>query len=145
MDPLTGAGRGWLAGGLAALRFLGGCASGGTTAGTATRTAGTVARPPAEAPPASPTPAPAVSPAASLVTEARTLASGGALVEASSVLERAVRLDPGSAEAWLALARLRHTEGDSESARELALRSLSVAGDEPDTARSARRFLDTLP
>ncbi len=145
MDPLTGPGRGSLAGGLAVLLFLGGCASGGTTAGTATRTAGTVARPPAEAPPASPTPPPAVSPAASLVTEARSLASGGALVEASSVRERAVRLDPGSAEAWLALARVRHEAGDSASARELALRSLSVAGDEPDTARSARRFLDTLP
>ena len=134
--------RAWL--GIILALSLSGCASSGMGPGGATRTAGSVARPPA-GDPAGPQPAvPAASPAASLVEEARSLESRGALDEAGSVLERAVRLDPASAEAWLSLARLRAADGDPQGARDFALRALSVAGDEPDTARAARRFLDRV-
>jgi tetratricopeptide (TPR) repeat protein len=131
---------------LAAILVLGaaGCASGGTAPGGATRTAGSVARPPVVEPARTQPVAPAASPAASLVAEARALETRGSLDEAGSLLERAVRLDPGNAEAWLSLARLRDADGDPQGARDFALRALSVAGDEPETARSARRFLDRL-
>ena len=145
MDALTRAGASAARMVLAAMLAIAvaGCASGGAAPDEAKRTAGSVARPPAVEE-ADSRPAATVSPAASLLAEARSLESRGALDQAGSLLERAVRLDPGSAEAWLSLARLRDADGDPRGARDFALRALSVAGDEPDTARAARRFLDRL-
>lgn len=142
MGPVIRPRRAWL--GVVLALGLSGCASSGVGSGGATRTAGSVARPPAGDPAAPRTAVSAASPAASLLEEARSLEARGAWDEAGSVVERAVRLDPASAEAWLFLARLRAADGDPQGARDFALRALSVAGDEPDTARSARRFLDRV-
>ncbi len=122
--------------------LIGGCAAPGAAPGPQTRKAGTVAPTPAPETPAGT--ARPVSPAASLIDEAAELESRGAVNEAGSVLERAVRLDPSSGEAWLELARLRARSGDSEGAHNLALRALNVSSDEPGTARSARAFIKQL-
>ncbi len=122
--------------------LLGGCATPGAAPGPETRKAGSV--PSAAQPETSAGPVRSISPAATLIEEAGELESRGAVDEAGSVLERAVRLDPANGEAWLALAHLRAANGDVEGARNLGLRALSVSGDEPETARSARALLKRL-
>lgn len=124
--------------------WLGGCATPGAAPGPETRKAGSVAPGPETERETPSETVRSASPAATLIEEARELEAQGAVDEAGSVLERAVRLDPASGEAWLALAQLRAANGDTEGARNFALRALNVSADEPETARSARALLRKL-
>jgi len=73
--------------------------------------------------------------ARSLLVAATQAARAGQWEQAQAALERAIKLEPGSAQLWRKLAMAHLHAGDVERARELALRARVLAG--PDRAETA--------
>jgi tetratricopeptide (TPR) repeat protein len=115
------------------------------TAGCATSTP-----PPGQTPsPAEPagTPAPEHAPATAapssdaatlaLLEQSERAAKNGALDEALSYAERAVRIEPRRADLWTHLAALELTDGNPTTAIQYANKALALAADRPDWQRDA--------
>jgi len=82
----------------------------------------------AAAPPAGAPPAPDMRPvSATLLAQSRAQLRDGNSAQAAATLERAIRIDPGEPAVWLALARLRYTEGNWQQAEQLARKAKSLA------------------
>lgn len=67
----------------------------------------------------------------SLLDEAEGAAARGELDQAAAILERAQRIEPRNPWVWQRLAQVRLTQGQSELAEQLALRSNSLARGNP--------------
>lgn len=64
----------------------------------------------------------------SLLAEGRAQREAGEIAQASSTLERAIRIDPRQATLWLELARVRMQEGNYAQAEQLARKAGSLGG-----------------
>ncbi|HUD96729.1 MAG TPA: tetratricopeptide repeat protein [Woeseiaceae bacterium] len=71
----------------------------------------------------------------SLLAQGRAQREVGEIAQASSTLERAIRIDPRQAKLWLELARVRMQEGSYAQAEQLARKAGSVGG--PNTSMQA--------
>lgn len=65
----------------------------------------------------------------------------GNYAQAAATLERALRIEPGSAAVWLELARVRLAQGDYAQAGQLARKAGSLAADQPAVAEASRAVL----
>jgi tetratricopeptide (TPR) repeat protein len=77
----------------------------------------------------------------SLVAQARTLSAHGEFDEASSTLERALRIEPNNPLLWIELGRLRLAENDAHQAVGCGRKALALASGDPATQRQAGRLL----
>jgi len=99
--------------------------------------------PPADLPDSSPTvetaPPRASADAATLalLNQSERALNNGSVEEALAYTERAVRIDPHSAELWTRLAQLELIAGDPDTAIQFANKALSLAPDRPDRQRDA--------
>ena len=111
----------------------------------------TLPAPPPEIPPAAEPlpPAPVrertLNPAATtLVAQAQTQAAAGNYAVAAANLERALRIEPDSAQIWLEMGRLRQAEGNYPQAENMARKALSLAtGDRRSQADAWRLIADS--
>lgn len=72
-----------------------------------------------------------------LLEQSERAASAGDADAAVAYVERAIRLNPRSAELWLKLARLQLANEDPEAAVQFANKAISLAGDRLDWVRDA--------
>ena len=72
-----------------------------------------------------------------LLAQSERAASAGDPDAAVAYLERAIRLNPRSADLWLQLARLQLANEDPEAAVQFAHKAISLAGDRVDWVRDA--------
>lgn len=77
----------------------------------------------------------------SLLLQGRSQRLAGELAQASASLERAIRIQPGQAEIWLELARVRLLEGNRDQAVQLARKALSLA---PEHSAVAEQSLELI-
>lgn len=82
--------------------------------------------------------------AASLLTSANSKFSNGNAAGAIADLDRALRIDPDHPSPWLALARLRQSQGDLAQSENLARRSLNLSPRGSTSALEAEAFLSRL-
>jgi len=113
------------------------------------QSSGPLAPSPLPPPPEQPAPPPhenRLSPATSaLVTQARALISHGDLVDASSTLDRALRIEPNNPLLWIELGRLRLVESDAHQAEVCGHKALALAsGDRGTQAQAGRLLADAL-
>jgi Flp pilus assembly protein TadD len=71
-----------------------------------------------------------------LLQQSREQSAAGNYANATSSLERALRINPRDAELWLELGRVKLKQGDYAQAENMGRRALAVAGNDP--ARRAR-------
>lgn len=72
-----------------------------------------------------------------LLNQSERAAASGAIDEALSYAERAVRIDPRRADLWTRLARLELANEDPDTAIRYAHKAISLAGDRKDWTRDA--------
>ncbi|NIP14251.1 MAG: tetratricopeptide repeat protein [Pseudomonadales bacterium] len=72
-----------------------------------------------------------------LLEQSKRASSAGDPDAAVAYVERAIRLNPRSAELWLQLARLQLAKEDPEAAVQFANKAISLAGDRLDQVRDA--------
>lgn len=77
----------------------------------------------------------------SLLLEGRTRRLAGDLAQASMTLERAIRIEPGQAEIWLELARVRLLEGNRDQAVQLASKARSLAPEHSSVAGQSAELI----
>lgn len=77
-------------------------------------------------------PVPLSAAALALVASANNLAAAGDYARAAAALERALGISPQNAELWHRLAKVRLAAGEFEQAAQLAAKSNSLAGNDPD-------------
>jgi Tfp pilus assembly protein PilF len=65
----------------------------------------------------------------------------GDYAQAAATLERALRIEPGSAAVWLELARVRLAQGDYVQAGQLARKAGSLATGQPALAAASQAVL----
>jgi Tfp pilus assembly protein PilF len=83
--------------------------------------------------------------ARALVNQAHAQQQAGNNAMAAATLERALRIEPDSAQLWIELARVRQDEGNSAQAENLARKALAAAGgDAPTQAAAWRVIADSL-
>lgn len=75
-----------------------------------------------------------------LLADSRTARGRGDLARAAIAVERALSIDPNDAGLWVELAEIRDAQGDSEEARTLARKALTLAGADPSIAERAGRL-----
>ena len=121
----------------------------GTTAPDERRVPGPGARPSVPAPVSPPVNRPQPPAVVALLDTAEHQANEGDLEAAAASLERAIRIDPRNPALWYHLATVRLSQGDAESAEQLAVKSNSLSiGNSVQQARNwnliarARRSLD---
>ena len=79
--------------------------------------------------------------ARTLVAQAQTQAAAGNYPVAAANLERALRIEPDSAEIWLEMGRLRQAEGNYAQAENMARKALSLATANPRNQSAAWRLI----
>lgn len=79
-----------------------------------------------------------------LLRQAAQARAAGEYVRAQTLAERAQALAPRDAHSYLELSRIHHARGDKQRSRQMALRGLSVVGDDPAT-EAALQLLSTAP
>jgi tetratricopeptide (TPR) repeat protein len=83
--------------------------------------------------------------ASSLVTQARTQASGGEFGPAAATLERALRIEPGNPLLWIELGRVRLAENNAAQADAMGRKALALAtGDAGAQAAAWHLIADSL-
>ncbi len=111
--------------------------------------------PPVETPPPAPVvqpaperPAPppirarALNPAArTLVGQAQTQVAAGNYAVAAANLERALRIEPDSAQLWIEMGKVRQAEGNFAQAENMARKALSLATGDPRSQSAAWRVI----
>lgn len=80
--------------------------------------------------------------AVALEAQAADERAAGQLERAAATLERALRIAPNDSALWLALGETRLDQGRPDLAESLARRAASLAGNDPDNARSAQALLE---
>lgn len=85
-----------------------------------------------------------VGPAEVLLAQAQENVAQGEHDQAIALIERALRLEPRKAEAWLELARVRYETGDLGRAENFARRALQFAGGDQALARASRALLEKI-
>jgi tetratricopeptide (TPR) repeat protein len=108
------------------------------------------ATPPEVAPPAEPLPPQPIrertlNPAArTLVSQAQAQTAAGNYAIAAANLERALRIEPDSAQLWIEMGRVRQAEGNFPQAENMARKALSLAaGDARNQAAAWRLIADS--
>lgn len=90
---------------------------------------------PSEAPPPPPIPAPPPAATggatAALLQQGQRQAAAGNLPMATSTLERALRINPGDADIWYELARIKLAQHNHAQAESMARRALALGGSNP--------------
>lgn len=104
-----------------------------------------VVQPAPEPPPPPPVRARTLNPAArSLVTQAQTQAAAGNYAVAAANLERALRIEPDSAQLWIEMGKVRQAEGNFAQAENMGRKALSLAtGDVRSQSAAWRLIADT--
>lgn len=88
-----------------------------------------------------PEPAPQSSASVALLEQSREARDAGRYAEATSQLERALRIDPNNPLLWVELAEVKAADGDRAQAREMARKALTLAGGDRSIEARARRLL----
>jgi hypothetical protein len=83
------------------------------------------------------TPKPQSTATLALQEEARRAATAGDLPKAIQILERAIRIQPDSAQLWLELARCHLKEGNASQAEQFARKALLFTGNQYDLEQQA--------
>ncbi len=83
-------------------------------------------------------------PAGVLMAQADQFAVNGENDQAIALLDRAVRIEPRNAHAWLRLARLHYVAGDFSKAEQFARRAMQFAGSDKVLTRECQALLDKL-
>lgn len=99
---------------------------------------------PTPEPPAAPPPvrARALNPAArTLVAQAQTQVAAGNYAVAAANLERALRIEPDSAQLWIEMGKVRQAEGNFAQAENMGRKALSVATGDPRSQSAAWRLI----
>jgi len=79
-----------------------------------------------------------------LMVEADQQAAKGDQARAIALLERAVRIEPRNAHAWLRLARLHFSAGDLNKAQQFARRAKQFAGADKTLKRECQALLNKV-
>lgn len=79
-----------------------------------------------------------------LMAQADQQAAKGEQAQAIALLERAVRIEPRNAHAWLRLARLHFSAGDLNKAQQFARRAKQFAGADTRLKRECQALLDKV-
>jgi Flp pilus assembly protein TadD len=84
----------------------------------------------------------ALNPAArTLVAQAQTQVATGNYAVAAANLERALRIEPDSAQLWIEMGKVRQAEGNFAQAENMARKALSLATGDPRSQSSAWRLI----
>lgn len=101
-----------------------------------------VVRPAPEPPPPPPVRTRALNPAArTLVAQAQTQVAAGNYAVAAANLERALRIEPDSAQLWIEMGKVRQAEGNFAQAENMARKALSLATGDPRSQSAAWRLI----
>jgi tetratricopeptide (TPR) repeat protein len=76
-----------------------------------------------------------------LLQQSRTASAAGNYNAAGTTVERALAIEPNSAELWIELAEIRFSQGDRDQADSLAQKALTLAGSNRMIADRARRLM----
>ncbi|HLF11588.1 MAG TPA: tetratricopeptide repeat protein, partial [Gammaproteobacteria bacterium] len=77
----------------------------------------------------------------SLLTQSRAERAAGSYTQATASLERALRIDPNNAVLWIELGEIQLETGNTEQARMMARKALTLAGGERAVEAQAERLL----
>lgn len=76
-----------------------------------------------------------------LVAQARQQSAAGKHAAAASILERAIRIEPGNPLVWIELGKVRQAEGRHDQAQSLGEKALSMAAGDVSVQASAWRLI----
>jgi Flp pilus assembly protein TadD len=79
--------------------------------------------------------------ARTLLGQAQTQVAAGNYAVAAANLERALRIEPDSAQLWIEMGKVRQAEGNFSQAENMARKALSLATGDPRTQSSAWRLI----
>ena len=82
-----------------------------------------------------------VSASAVLLEQARAQHDTGDYADATSTIERALRIDPNNPELWIALGEIKYDEGDRQQADLMARKALTLAAGDRSVQFRANRLI----
>lgn len=75
------------------------------------------------------------------MTQAQSQAASGNFAGAAATLERALRIEPDSAQLWIEMGRVRQAEGNFAQAENMGRKALSLATGDPRSQSAAWRLI----
>jgi tetratricopeptide (TPR) repeat protein len=76
-----------------------------------------------------------------LVSQAQTQSASGNYAVAAATLERALRIEPDSAQLWIEMGKVRQAEGSYPQAENMGRKALSLATGDPRSQSAAWRLI----